>query len=80
MGIKPSSRREGLLIELCSTYGWCFPAEGNSELLAIDGDVVAIVDSILTAAGKEPSYTAKATRRWLADLVDKWVDLEVGKG
>jgi hypothetical protein len=80
VGLKPATRVEALLYELCVTYGYCLPPN-EQEALEADPptDAYAFVDAVLIAEGMDPSLADKHARSELRDVVRDWL-FDDGRG
>jgi len=80
MGIKPTSRVEALLSELCERLGYCLPQDEWDTLLANPpADVDSFADAVLSADGLDVAVMDTVQRRQVTALVDDWPG-DSGKG
>jgi hypothetical protein len=78
--IKPSSRAEALLYELCLTYGYCLPPDDEAALLAdIPEDADAFVDAVLKAEGLDAMLLDRGQRHELREVIRDWL-FDDGRG
>jgi hypothetical protein len=71
VGLRPKSRREALLYELCARYGYCNDLDPDSLQAAASVEVV--VRSVLEAEGLDPVTCTPEVQAQLARTVDDWL-------
>ncbi|HEU4673195.1 MAG TPA: hypothetical protein VFS32_09875 [Candidatus Limnocylindrales bacterium] len=77
---KPTTRIDGLLLELCRRHGFC-SIDADLLLQNPPATVDRSVDLILASEGLDPDDYGRSGRRELAHLVGEWVfDEGHGKG
>lgn len=80
--VKPSSRVDALLDELCVDYGYCgfIDSEKYEALLAnLPADPDGFVDAVLLAEGYSLSTVDKHERQFLRERVSDWL-FDDGRG
>ncbi|MGE3139464.1 MAG: hypothetical protein AB7I08_03270 [Thermoleophilia bacterium] len=79
--MRPASRMEALLVELCTVHGWCLEESDRDALMAARADDRdTIIDAILHAAFGPDHISDRRTRAWLEGLVAEWLFDPEGRG
>jgi hypothetical protein len=80
MALRPQSRFDALLDELCCDYGWCCASRKRERVRPLAGSVERLVDAILAAEGMEPDAAAGKHRNFLTGRVEEWLLRDDGPG
>ena len=79
MGVRPRSRREALLYQLCVNHGWCGASLKGVDL-AEARDADAVLRAILAAEDMEPESLDRVTCAKLTRIVEDWLFDPHGRG